>query len=230
MKTAILTSFSFLLCVALLGQNERASEPRVFFSAGFVTPQFYSGTELMHAYDLRKQGLSYFSDENGNRQEVGSYPNNSGFSLSIGYYLPIKKVRGLSAGLLVNSGQTGTQPSEGGYAEGYFFNFLNFGLGLQYYPFATNNLYIKGEFGMGSVFTKNRFVNAEGEQDFVHHFGIGLEAGGAIGYTFTPFTNKRIGLYVEGLYHYYATRVEVSGVGNDPWQFGAIHIAGGISF
>jgi hypothetical protein len=46
---------------------------------------------------------------------------------------------------------------------------------------------------MGSVFTKNRFVNAEGEQDFVHHFGIGLEAGGAIGYTFTPSPTSVLG-------------------------------------
>jgi hypothetical protein len=75
-------------------------------------------------------------------------------------------VRGLAVGLLVNSGQTGSTPSESGYAEGYFFNFLNFGAGLQYYPFEKNSLYLKGEVGMGSVFTKNRFVKSDGYPGF----------------------------------------------------------------
>jgi len=210
--------------------NSLSSKPRMFFSAGFVTPQFYGGTELNNAYDLRNASLSYYQDDNGNRAQVGNYGSNTGYSLGIGYYLPIKKVRGLALGLLVNSGQTGSTPSESGYSEGYYFNFLNFGVGLQYYPFEKNNLYLKGDVGTGSVFSKNRFVNQLGEQDFLHHFGIGLETGGSIGYTFTPFNDKSIGLNFEAQYQYYSTRVEVSGIGDDQWTFGALHLSAGIQF
>ena len=224
----------FLLTFTFFGfahaQNPIAGEPRMFFSAGFVTPQYFGGTELLRGQDLRDAGLSYYENGNGERQQVGNYGTNTGFSLSIGYYVPVKQIKGLSMGALVNSGQTGSTPSNEGYAEGYYFNFLNFGVGVQYYPFEKTNLYVEGEIGMGSVFTKNRFVNASGEQDFLHHFGIGLEGGAGIGYTFTPFSNKSIGLFVEGTYQLYGTRVEVSGIGNDPWRFGALHIAGGSSF
>jgi len=137
---------------------------------------------------------------------------------------------GLSVGLLVNSGQTGSTPSEGGYEEGYFFNYLNFGTGLQYYPVETNNLYFKGEVGMGSVFTKNRFINANNEQDFLHHFGIGIEGGGAIGYTLTPFQNKMMGINLEIQYQLYSTRVEVSGIGDDQWRFGSLNLSAAVQF
>jgi hypothetical protein len=230
MKNTIFLFTCLVLSISAFAQHESTAQPRVFFSAGFVAPQFLSGTELTRAYELRQQGLSYFQDQDGTHKSVGSYPANSGFSLSIGYYLPVKKLRGLSVGLLVNSGQTGSSPSEDGYAEGYFFNFVNFSGGFQYYPFANNQLYVKGEVGMGSVFTKNRFLDQDGQQDFLHHFGIGLEAGGALGYTFFPFKSERLGLFVEAQYQYYSTRVEVSGVGNDPWRFGALHLSGGIQF
>lgn len=227
-KLAIL--LTLLPCIWGISQNEIASKKRVFFSSGFVTPQFFSGIELMSSSALRDNGQSYFEDQNGLRNNVGDHPSNAGFSLGIGYYIPINKIKGLSVGLLVNSAQTGSTPSEGGYEEGYFFNFLNFGLGLQYYPFEHHNLYLKGEVGMGSVFTKNRFINERNEQDYLHHFGIGLESGGGFGYTLTPFTDKSSGINLEVNYQYYATRVEVSGVGNDQWRFGALHINAGLQF
>lgn len=231
MKTIFSTAVLLLLpFVNIFAQNEISTKQRVYFSTGFVTPQFYGGKELMNAYKVRQNGKSHFQDEAGNRNAVGNYGRNTGFTLGIGYYIPIPKIKNLSVGLLVNSGQTGSTPSESGFSEGYFFNFLNFGLGAQYYLFDKTNLYIKGEVGMGSVWTKNRFLNTEGNQDFLHHFGIGVETGGGIGYTLTPFKNKKIGINLEANYQYYSTRVEVSKIGNDQWRFGALNLCASIQF
>ncbi|WP_228780283.1 hypothetical protein, partial [Aquiflexum lacus] len=79
----------------------------------------------------------------------------------------------------------------------------------------------KGEVGMGSVFTKNRFINANNDQDFLHHFGIGVQGGVGVGYTLTPFKSKKLGLNFEMQYQLYSTRVEVSGIGDDQWRFGS---------
>ncbi len=226
-STAVLILFPL---VSIFAQNEIATKPRVYFSSGFVTPQFYGGKELMNAYRLRQNGKSHFQDETGNRNNVGTYGRNTGFTLGIGYYIPIPKIKNLSVGLLVNSGQTGSTPSESDYAEGYFFNFLNFGIGTQYYLFDKTNLYVKAEAGMGSVFTKNRFINSESKQDFLHHFGIGLEGGGGIGYTLTPFENSKVGINLEANYQFYSTRVEVSNIGNDQWRFGVLNLSAGIQF
>ncbi len=232
MKKTIITTVLLLFCILGIAQENEPTQysPKVFFSIGFVTPQFYNGTELMRAKGLRDQGLSYYEDSNGDRAQVGSYGSNTGLALSLGYYFPIKSVRGLMIGLLVNSGQTGSQPSEGGYAEGYYFNFVNFGLGIQYYPFSRFPLYVKGDIGSGSVFTKNRFLDENGNQDFYHHFGIGWEAGAGLGYTLHPFSNKRLGINIETSYQYYNPRVEVSGLGDDIWNFGAFNILLGVEF
>lgn len=225
-----------LVCVVMLviniskAQEEIQNSPKIFFSSGFVTPQLYQGEELLSALNNRQNGLSNYVSSTGTQQSIGSSGANTGFSLSIGYHIPIQKINRLSVGLLVNSAQTGSTPSDAGYSEGYFFNFLNFSGSAQYYPFTQSNFYLKGELGMGSVFTKNRFINDLGNQDFLHHFGIGFETGASIGYTFKPFNNKNIGLFVEGQYQYYQTRVEVTDIGNDLWQFGALRIAGGIEF
>tara|TARA_R110002050_G_scaffold276972_1_gene422432 strand:- start:1135 stop:1827 length:693 start_codon:yes stop_codon:yes gene_type:complete len=230
MKTITLIAVLMLALYSAQAQLDSEQRPRVFFSSGFVTPQFFSGIELMSALDNREKGLSNYTSSEGTQQSIGSSGANTGFSLGIGYYLPIQKVRGLSIGLMVNSAQTGSTPSRSGYNEGYFFNFLNFSGSVQYYPFAQADLYVKGEVGMGSVWTKNRFINEMGDQDFLHHFGIGLEAGAAIGYTKKPFKNKNLGIFVEGQYQYYQTRVEVSDIGDDQWQFGALRLAIGIEF
>lgn len=224
--------FLFLGTFALsaAAQQYDTRRPTVFFATGLVVPQFYGGSELMSAYNNRQKGLSHFTAPDGSQAEVGSYGSNSGFSLAIGYYVPVQKIKGLSVGLLVNSAQTGATPAKAGYAEGYFFNFLNFSGAFQYYPWLDRGLFVKGELGMGSVFTKNRFINAAGEQDFLHHFGIGAAGGFAVGYTFRPFKNQQIGLFTEGHYQLYQTRVEVSGVGDDQWRFGALRITGGIQF
>jgi hypothetical protein len=230
MKNILLIIVCCFLGQSLSAQNSFSTHRQLVFSSGFVSPQLNSGTELTRALDLRENGLSYFEDASGSRAAVGTYPSNSGFSLSIGYYAPVRKIPGLSLGAVVNSGQTGSTPSEGGYEEGYFFNFLNFSGVVRYLPFEENNLYVRGEFGMGSVFTKNRFQTAEGAQDFLHHFGIGLEGGAGAGYILQPFANKELGIQLEVLYQVYSTRVEVSGIGDDQWQFGALHISAGILF
>jgi hypothetical protein len=229
MRYFLLLFWMGMVCSAEAQQHD-TRRPTVFFATGLVVPQFYGGTELMATYSNRQNGLSHFAAADGSRAEVGSYGSNTGFSLAIGYYVPIQKITGLSVGLLVNSAQTGATPTKAGYAEGYFFNFLNFSGAFQYTPFVNNGLYVHGELGMGSVFTKNRFINAAGEQDFLHHFGIGLEGGAALGYTFRPFASQALGLFVEGQYQFYQTRVEVSGLGDDQWRFGALRLTAGIKF
>jgi hypothetical protein len=230
MKHSI-TVFLFVIFAQLLSaQNALSSQRHMVFSSGFTQPHFLRGQELLRANNLREQGQSYFRDVEGNRASVGNYPANTGFSLSIGYYLPVKRISGLRLGAVVNSGQTGATPTQAGYAEGYFFNFLNFGATAQYFPLAEANLYVKAEVGMGSVFTKNRYVNAGGEQDFLHHFGIGLEGGAGLGYLITPFGQDKPGFLLEASYQLYSTRVEVSGIGDDQWRFGALHLAAGIAF
>lgn len=229
-KTVLVTILMIILSPTLRAQNALSTQPRLYFSSGFVTPQFFGGTELLQAYSFRQAGQSYHQQPHGERKNVGTYGANTGFSLSIGYYVPVPWVKGLGVGLVVNSGQTGTNPSVDGYAEGYFFNFLNFGGSLQYYPMETNNLYLKAEAGMGSVFTKNRFVVDVATQDFLHHFGIGFETGGAGGYTLTPFANSSLGINLEAQYQFYSTRVEVSGIGDDQWTFGALHLMAGLQF
>jgi hypothetical protein len=230
MKQLSLFFALLLLFVCLKAQAQEDQSKQLFFAAGFVTPQFFGGSELLRANDLRQEGLSYYKPSEGTRASTGAYPANSGFSLSIGYHIPVRKVQGLRLGLLVNSGQTGSTPATAGYEEGYFFNFLNFGGSIQYMPVQRLPLYLRGEVGMGSVFTKNRFINSAGEQDFLHHFGIGLEGGAALGYIWSPFPANDLSFFVEGLYQFYQTRVEVSGIGDDTWQFGALHLSGGIQF
>lgn len=230
MKTIILIAIANILSISTWAQNNISSRPSVSFSFGFVTPQFFGGEELVSSFNLRREELSYFKNENGERQSVGNYGPNTGFTLGIAYYLPLPNVKGLNIGLLVNSGQTGSSPSSDGYSEGYFFNFLNFGAGVQYYPKEDSKLYVKAEVGMGSVFTKNRFVNSSGSQDFLHHFGIGIESGVGIGYTLTPFKSEVLGINLEVQYQFYSTRVEVSNIGDDIWRFGALSIGTGLQF
>lgn len=228
-KTIIFYTF-LLLSAAAMAQEASTRKSTIFFATGLVRPQFYGGTELMRAHALRQSGSSYYQTANGDRAVVGDYGVNTGYSLSIGYYVPLDKHPRLSLGLLVNSAQTGATPSIAGYSEGYFFNFLNFSAAAQYYPWEAKSWYVKGEAGMGSVFTKNRFVNGLGQQDFLHHFGIGFQGGAAVGHTFRPFKNQQLGLFAEGHYQFYQTRVEVSGVGDDAWRFGALRLSAGISF
>jgi hypothetical protein len=39
-----------------------------------------------------------------------------------------------------------------------------------------------------------------------------------------------MGINLEANYQFYSTRVEVSGIGNDQWRFGAFNLIAGIQF
>lgn len=234
MKTTKLF-FSILMCVSSIinAQTETArpyEKTQGYINLGLAIPFLYSGKELSRSQDLRNDGLSYYENSAGQRESIGSYSSASGWQISTGFYAPIRKVRGLMAGANFTTALTGSQPSDGGYEEGYYFNYLSGGLGIKYYPFSTNNLYFKGDAGIGSVFTKNRFLNAQKEQNFFHQFGVGNSFGLGAGYTFTPFKNKKTGVEVSALYQHYNTRVEVNGIGNDNWQFGSLNFQVGLVF
>lgn len=90
----ILTSF-----LEILAQNPLSQNTQVEIGVGYVQPNFRKGAELMRSYELRKNGLSYYSDNNGNRNSVGKYSTSSGYNMTIGYYKPIGKVKGLVRGI-----------------------------------------------------------------------------------------------------------------------------------
>ncbi len=209
----------------IYAQNPLSQKVQAEVGVGFVMPFLQSGTELMRSKELRENGLSYFADAGGSRKNVGKYPNNTGFSISIGFYKPVKWAKGLMLGAIVRNAQTGAQPGNGGYAEGYYFNFLTAGITLKYYPFEKNNFFAKGDFGMAAVFTKNRYLNSAGEQNFFHQFGIGSGGSIGLGYTINPFKNKKTAFDLQAIYQQLSTRVEVNGIGNDQWRFGALHIS-----
>lgn len=211
-------------------QESTLKNTSVFLSVGFVTPQLNAGHELLRSKALRDQGLSYFENSDGSRAQVGSYSASTGFALTMGFQKRIKAVKGLYLGAVVSNGQTGSQPTDGGYAEGYYFNFVQFGFLAKYYPVQKLDWYVRGEIGLGSVLTKNRFLNESQDQDFFHQFGIGNEMGLGTGYEFTPFSSKETALYMEANYQWYSTRVEVSGIGDDQWKFGALQLNLGVKF
>ncbi len=211
-------------------QSQVIKDTRVFVSVGFVAPQLRSGMELLRSQDLRNQGLSYFQNPDGTRREVGHYPSNTGFTMTMGFQKRMKVVKGLWLGAIVSNGQTGSTPSKGGYGEAFFFNFVNLGLLVKYYPIEQLDMYVRAEVGVGSVLTKNRYINAKNEQDFFHQFGIGNEVGVGAGYEFKPFKEKAMAFYFEGNYQMFHTRVEVSDIGDDIWGFGALQLNVGIQF
>lgn len=128
-------------------------------------------------------------------------------------------------GAVVRNAQTGSQPDDGGYEEAYYFNFITGSAAIKYYPFTSNNLFVKGEFGLASVLTKNRFENSQGEQNFFHQFGIGSAAALGAGYAFTPFADKSKAIELQVVYQQLGTRVEVNGIGDDRWRFGALQLS-----
>lgn len=133
-------------------------------------------------------------------------------------------------GAIVRNAQTGSTPKEGGYEEAYFFNFITAGVAAKYYPFQKNNLFIKTDFGIAAVLTKNRYLNSKKEQNFFHQFGIGNALGLELGYSLTPFKNKTKSLEIKTGYQLANTRVEVNGIGDDRWQFGALIIGTSFNF
>ncbi|WKN41014.1 hypothetical protein [Tunicatimonas pelagia] len=224
----------FLTIVSIMGyQNSVAQNPlsqntQVEVNVGWVTPFLQSGSELMRAENLRDNGQSYFAGEDGNRREVGDYSSLSGISFGIGFYKPTK-VKGLMLGAVVRNAQTGSTPEQGEEAEAYYFNFLTAGAAAKYYPFTENNLFLRGEVGLGAVWTKNRFLAEGRDQQFFHQFGIGSAGSIGLGYTFTPFKNSTA-IELQTVYQQLSTRVEVNGIGDDTWRFGALNIGATIIF
>lgn len=133
-------------------------------------------------------------------------------------------------GALVRNSQTGSTPEQGGYKEAYFFNFIMAGLAAKYYPLEKPNLYLKADFGLAAILTKNRYLTDANEQNFFHQFGIGSAFGIEAGYAVQPFNNKSTALELKAGYQLANTRVEVNGIGDDLWQFGAFCVGTSLNF
>ncbi len=226
----LLTLLAIGLSNLAKAQNPLAQKRQLEVSVGWVSPVLQSGSEMMRSEGLRNQGLSYFADADGTRRTVGDYSAPVGISFGIAYYTPVKWAKGLMLGASVRNSQTGTEPAQGGYEEGYFFNFLTAGFAAKLYPLENRNVFIKADAGLGAVFTKNRFLNGDDEQRFFHQFGIGSGGSLGVGYAFTPLKNKSTALELQVIYQQLSTRVEVDGTGNDQWQFGALHLSASINF
>ena len=231
MKTSIVFMLLNLsLSLWLKGQDYLGSKTQGEFSLGFSTPFLHGGASLLEGQALRAQGLSYFSNEQGQRNQVGVYPRLRAWSLGLGFYEPIKKLRGLSLGSVFRASLAGSQPRVGGYEEGFFFNFLSIGLASKYYPWQKQALFFKLDGGLASVFTKNRYLNAEGEQRFFHQFGIGSNASLSLGHSFFPFKHGLTSLDLQFVYQFNSTRVEVNGLGNEQWTYSALSLLLALNF
>jgi hypothetical protein len=192
-------------------QNPLAQSTQVEIGVGYIQPN-------LRSYELRKNGLSYYSDNNGNRNVVGKYSASRGYNMTIGYYKPIHKIKGLMLGALVRNAQTGSTPEKGGYEEAYFFNFITAGLAAKYYPLEKSNLFLKAD------------LTDTNEQNFFHQFGIGSALGLEVGYALQPFNNKKTLLEFKAGYQLANTRVEVNGIGNDQWKFDAPYVGTSLNF
>lgn len=235
MKTNFSQTFFYLLVISLLGAHEARAQAvydrmQGHISLGFTAPILYGGTELLASKAIRDAGQSYYRAADGTRRGVGSYGSPTGYIMGLGFLVPIAKVRGLLLGMHFYNSLTGTTPSAGGYAEGYYFNYMQGGFSAKFYPLRQRGLFAQLDAGLGSVLTKNRYLDDAGAQQFLHQFGIGQALALSTGYTFTPFGNKNLGIEVKGLYQYLHTRVEVNGLGDDNWRFGALSLQVGIVF
>ena len=227
-------SFYIILIVMISNQSLFAQHPssqntQVEFGLGISLPNLHSGQELMRSQELRNQGLSYLANAAGNHNPVGNYPRLFGYNFHIAYYKPLPKTKGLMLGAIVRNTQTGTQPAQGGYEEGYFFNFITAGIAAKYYPSENLPVYFLGDFGIAAVLTKNRFINM-GNQEFFHQFGIGPSGGLGLGYSLGVFQEKSKSLDFQINYQLLQTRVEVNGIGDDNWRFGALHFSVAYNF
>jgi len=192
--------------------------------------RFKRRQSIVQSKTIRSNSQSYFADAQGNRKSVGNSGQLIGWSVQTAYYLPVKKVKGLMFGTAFRASLTGTEPDKGGYEEGYFFNIISAGIAAKYYPFTSNNLFVKGEFGLASVFTKNRFLNEANQQEFLHQFGIGTNASAGLGYSFRPFKNKVKTLDLQAIFQQNNARVEVNGIGNDQWSYSALNFIHSMNF
>ncbi|MFC4871681.1 hypothetical protein [Negadavirga shengliensis] len=231
MKNTTILIVVLLNSIAVVqAQNPLSQSVQTEFGIGISTPFLHDGTELNKSANLRSNALSYFADEQGNRKNIGNYGSLIGWSVALAYYRPVKMVNGLMLGTAFRTSLTGSQPQNGGYEEGFFFNFLSLGFAAKYYPFTQNNLFFKADAGLASVFTKNRFLNAQNEQGFFHQFGVGTNISSAMGYSIQPFKNKSKTIDLQLIYQLNATRVEVNGIGNDQWTYSALTLMGAFNF
>jgi hypothetical protein len=232
MKRFLFLSLFILFVSSAHGQTSSApigQRLQAQVSLGWSYSLLGSGGELSRSQNLRDQGLSYYANPTtGVRANVGSYGTPAGQTIGLSFHIPVRGVRGLLLGGSVHTAMTGTQPSTGGYEEGYFFNYLLAGLSAKYYPWTNDGWFMQLDGGLGSVFTKNRFKNDAGQQRFFHQFGIGFGGGLSVGYTLLPFKNKNLGLEFRGGYQLYSTRVEVDGLGDDAWSFGSAGVQVGL--
>ena len=232
-KMKIVLGITIGLCFSfssLKAQNPLSQKVQSEFALGASLPFLHSGVELMQSAAIRQSGKSYYADAQGNRRDVGNYSNLVGWSVGIAYYIPVKRVKGLLLGSAVRTSLTGSQPQQVGYEEGYFFNFLSFGVAAKYYPFTHNNLFFKADGGLASVFTKNRYQTEQNQQSFHHQFGIGTNTSVGVGYSLTPFKNSSKLIDLQAIYQFNSTRVEVNGIGNDQWNYTALTFMVAINF
>ncbi|SED06509.1 hypothetical protein SAMN04489761_4156 [Tenacibaculum sp. MAR_2009_124] len=226
LSTAKITLNLALICFTFNSYSqEKTSKPynktQVFVSIGVSKPTLSEGEELLRSKKLRDQHLSYFENSSGDRKNVGSYADLFGWNIGLGFYKPIRSVERLMWGSEINLSLTGSTPSDGN-EEAYYFNYISFNFGLKYYPLPTTNLFLKGNFGIGNVMTKNRFINEEGGQNFQHFFGLGLNGTAAIGYSFPLKTKILSAIEASAEYKLSNPRVEVNGIGNDNWQHSSL--------
>ncbi len=183
-----------LLAGPVTAQDAPSERRQVELGLGLVAPQLHGGTELLRARELREQERSYFEGADGSRRSVGSYPRLFGFSVHLGFQHPVERVEGLTLGAAARTALTGSQPSGGGYSEGYFFNSVTLALAARHYPFRTPRLFLAAELGLGSVLTKNRYQDEAGVQGYFHQFGIGPSGSAGIGYSLRPRRDGAISL------------------------------------
>ena len=177
---------------------------------GFATPQLRRGQALLASQ--------------ARRAAEGSYGAQVGSTLEIGFHKPVRAVPGLLLGASFRFSQTGSEP-DAGYAEGYFFNPGLVTAAAKYYPLrqsAAQHFFVRAEGGVSLLTEKTRFVNAQGEQNFFHQFGVGAGALGGLGYS--AALGRRKGLLLEPTvtYELHNTRVEVNGIGDDQWRYGLL--------
>lgn len=214
----------------LQAQNPLSLNTQLEIGLGYLRPHYRKGVELIRSYELRKNGLSYYADNSGTRRSVGNYSASNGYNMTIGFYKPVTVIKGLMLGVLVRNAQTGSTPENGGYEEAYFFNFITAGVAAKYYPFEKNNVFLKADVGLAAVLTKNRYLTDNNEQNFFHQFGIGSALGLEVGYALPVSKQKKITLELKSGYQLASTRVEVNGIGDDQWKFGAVYVGSTLIF
>lgn len=232
-----LFSIGTIILILQLGTSnsfgQESSKPhrqsQTFISIGISIPFLMGGGELLASQEIRNEGLSYFENNDGERNTVGSYSGLLGWNLGLGFYNPISNVDKLMWGAELNMCLTGSTPSDG-YQEAYYFNYMSFNFGGKYYPMSKTNFFIKVNAGLGTVMTKNRFMNGLGEQNFFHQFGIGINGTGSIGYSFPLETTFLAAMELSVDYKVSNVRVEVNGIGNDKWSYSSLDFKLGFIF